>query len=79
MSSLRRTRNSSVPWQGRTGRLAGLRSVPLDGLGAYDAALVVTDHDAVDWQSLVDGSRLVVDTRNATRGVTHNAGRIVRA
>ncbi len=70
---------AEIPRTREHGHLSGMRSVPLGDLGAYDAALVVTDHDAVDWQALVDGSRLVVDTRNATRGIQRNAGRIVRA
>ncbi len=68
-----------VPRTREHGRLSGMRSVPLDRLDAYHAALVVTDHDSLDWQALVDGSRLVVDTRNATRAVVRNADRIVRA
>jgi len=30
----------------------------------YDAAFIVTDHDDVDYQMLIDNSKLVVDTRN---------------
>jgi UDP-N-acetyl-D-glucosamine dehydrogenase len=46
--------------------LAGRRSVPLSraGLANVDAALICTDHDAVDYALLVDACRLVVDTRN---------------
>jgi UDP-N-acetyl-D-glucosamine dehydrogenase len=49
----------------------GRRSVPLTAqtLNAVDAALVVTDHDGVDYQLIVDSARVVVDTRNATRTV----------
>ena len=56
-----------------------MRSIAPTQLNGYDAALIVTDHDVIDWQGLVDGSRLVVDTRNATRGVVENADHIVRA
>ncbi len=34
--------------------------------GAYDCVVVVTDHSALDYDRLVDDSRLVVDLRNAT-------------
>ena len=37
---------------------------------SYDAVLIVTDHNEIDWQSLVDAAQLVVDTRNATARVT---------
>ena len=47
--------------------LQGLRSVPLDAatLAGFDAALVVTDHRAVDYALLAEACPLVVDTRNA--------------
>ena len=70
---------AEIPRTREHAHLSGMRSVPIDRLEVYDAALIVTDHDATDWQALVDGSRLVVDTRNATRGITRNAERIVRA
>ena len=61
--------------------LPAMASVPLEPgrLAAQDAVLIVTDHDSIDWQDLVNRSRLVVDTRNATRGIVRNAERIVRA
>ena len=34
-------------------------------LAGYDAALIVTDHDSVDYAALVRSRPLVVDTRNA--------------
>ena len=45
----------------------------------YDAALIVTDHDAVDYAALVESLDLVVDTRNATRRVEKGRERIVLA
>lgn len=61
--------------------LAGRRSQDLDPrmLAGFDAALIVTDHDAVDYAALVAHSRLVVDTRNATRLVRDGRERIVKA
>jgi UDP-N-acetyl-D-glucosamine dehydrogenase len=55
-------------------------SVPLDadGVAAADCVVVVTDHSAVDYKELVASARLVVDTRNATRGVVGHDDRIVR-
>ena len=62
-------------------RLDGRKGVPLDpaALAGYDAALIATDHGAVDYGALVAGSRLVVDTRNATREVRGGREKIVRA
>jgi UDP-N-acetyl-D-glucosamine dehydrogenase len=41
----------------------------LDNLGQYDCVLIVTDHSDYDHQRIVRESKLVVDTRNATRGI----------
>ena len=46
-----------------------LTSTPLTDLGQYDCVLIVTDHSAYDYPSIVAQSRLVLDTRNATRGL----------
>ena len=46
--------------------------------GNYDAALIVTDHDGVDYEALVRESGLVVDSRNATRAIINPAGKIIR-
>jgi UDP-N-acetyl-D-glucosamine dehydrogenase len=42
---------------------------PLDNLGQYDCVLIVTDHSDYDYQRIVRESKLVVDTRNATKGI----------
>jgi UDP-N-acetyl-D-glucosamine dehydrogenase len=56
-----------------------MKSVPLskDTLAKYDAAIIATDHSSYDYHAIVDGSKLVVDTRNATRRVARNRDRIV--
>ena len=70
-----------IPRTREHARLAGMRSVLPNAatLAAYDAALIVTDHDRVDYQALVDNCRLVIDTRNATHNVGHGLTRVVRA
>ena len=47
--------------------------------GGHDVALIVTDHDAIDYAALVAASPLVIDTRNATRDVTDHREKIVLA
>jgi UDP-N-acetyl-D-glucosamine dehydrogenase len=61
--------------------LQGMRSVPFDEstVSKFDAALITTDHGNVDYASLVSWSRLVVDTRNATKNVHGGRARIVSA
>jgi UDP-N-acetyl-D-glucosamine dehydrogenase len=58
-----------------------LHSLPLtaDTLAAQDCVLIVTDHSAYDYPWIVEHSRLVVDTRNATRHVTRGREKIVKA
>jgi UDP-N-acetyl-D-glucosamine dehydrogenase len=48
-------------------------------LGNQDAVLIATDHSAYDWPWIVEHASLVIDTRNATRGVARHRERIVRA
>ncbi len=49
---------------------AGKESVTLsaDTLPAYDAVLIITDHDDIDYNLIAGHSRMIVDTRNALRG-----------
>jgi UDP-N-acetyl-D-glucosamine dehydrogenase len=46
-----------------------MTSTPLENLGQYDCVLIVTDHSDYDYQQIVNESQLVVDTRNATKGI----------
>jgi UDP-N-acetyl-D-glucosamine dehydrogenase len=57
----------------------GMKSVPLSPqtLASYDGVIVATDHSTYDYNQIVDSSKLVVDTRNATRRVVRHRDRIV--
>jgi UDP-N-acetyl-D-glucosamine dehydrogenase len=46
-----------------------MKCVSLENLGDYDCVLIVTDHSDYDYERIVNESRLVVDTRNATKGI----------
>ncbi len=48
-------------------------------LAAQDCVLIATDHSAYDYPAIVAQSRLVVDTRNATRTVTAGREKIFKA
>jgi UDP-N-acetyl-D-glucosamine dehydrogenase len=41
----------------------------LENLGDYDCVVIVTDHSDYDYARIVGEARLVVDTRNATKGI----------
>ncbi|MDJ0765882.1 MAG: nucleotide sugar dehydrogenase [Myxococcota bacterium] len=51
-----------------------VQSSPIDGdaLSSFDAALLVTDHDAFDYKTIADKSPLILDCRNAfaRRGIS---------
>ena len=47
-------------------------------LGGRDVVLVVTPHDGYDWKAIVRDARLVVDTRNATGGLTPVPPNVIR-
>jgi len=54
---------------------AGLTSIPWNEptVAGFDAVLIVTAHATIDYQQLVDWASLVIDTRNATHGLTGKA------
>jgi UDP-N-acetyl-D-glucosamine dehydrogenase len=58
-----------------------LTSKPLTAevLASQDCVLIATDHSAYDWDFITEHAKLVVDTRNATRGVARHREKIHRA
>src|SRR5690242_10876047 len=56
-----------------------MRSVELtpEKLGSYDCVLIATDHSSYDYDAIVRGAKLVVDTRNATRRVQNGREKVV--
>ncbi len=61
--------------QGRRYAL-NMTCVQLENLDQYDCVMIVTDHSDYDYQRIVRESKLVVDTRNATKGI--DSPKIVR-
>jgi UDP-N-acetyl-D-glucosamine dehydrogenase len=51
-------------------------NTPLDHIEQFDAVLIVTDHSTYDYKDIVNRAQLVVDTRNATKGI--HSDKIVR-
>ncbi len=47
--------------------LRGVEGLP-DVCADYDCVVVGTDHSSVDWRAVIEGSRVVVDTRNVANG-----------
>lgn len=53
-----------------------MKCTPLEDLGQYDCVLIMTDHSDYPYSEIVTQSKLVVDTRNATKGIA--AGNVYR-
>lgn len=70
-----------IPKTRAYGPLMGRPSVPLDAatVAGFDAVLISTDHDGLDYAGIAEWAPLIVDTRNAfaRRGITSD--RIVKA
>lgn len=62
-------------------KLPPLKSEPLspEFLGQQDCVVIATDHSRYDYAEIVRHSPLVVDTRNATKGLVTDADKIVKA
>jgi UDP-N-acetyl-D-glucosamine dehydrogenase len=61
--------------------LPAMNSQPLtpEYLGAQDCVVIATDHSAYDYSFIVEHSKLVLDTRNATKPVVRGRERIRKA
>jgi UDP-N-acetyl-D-glucosamine dehydrogenase len=53
-----------------------LKSQPEEAIAAADCVVIVTDHSAFDYRKMVERAALIVDTRNALKGV--DSPKIVR-
>jgi UDP-N-acetyl-D-glucosamine dehydrogenase len=53
-----------------------MTNTPLDNLAQFDAVVIVTDHSTYDYRAIVEQSQMVIDTRNATKGI--DSPKIVR-
>lgn len=58
--------------------LARAPAVTAEALAQADCVVIATDHSTYDWDFIVKQSRLVVDSRNATRQVVTDRHKIIR-
>ncbi len=72
---------AEIPLTREHAQFAGRRSTVLsEGAAAsVDAAIICTDHDAVDYRLLVEHCPLIIDTRNACARRGLAGGRVVKA
>lgn len=55
----------SLRWE--PGNMQSIKN--LDNIKKYDAVVIVTNHSTIDYASLVKNSNVVIDSRNATKGM----------
>ena len=57
-----------------------MASVPVTekALKRYDCVVIATDHSCYDYEFVAKNAQLIVDTRNATKGIK-NKGNIIKA
>ena len=60
---------------------AGTRSVNWDRetMESFDAVIIATNHQAVNYQELAEWAQCIVDTRNAMAGVKTKPGQVLKA
>jgi UDP-N-acetyl-D-glucosamine dehydrogenase len=70
-----------IPETREHAKLQDRKSIELNAatLAEYDAVVIATDHDAVDYETVVEEARLVIDTRNACARVVANTANVVKA
>jgi UDP-N-acetyl-D-glucosamine dehydrogenase len=70
-----------VPETREHASLVGRTSVAwnLQQIASYDAVLIATDHDGIDYQSLATTARLIVDTRNVCARLGTELRNVVRS
>jgi UDP-N-acetyl-D-glucosamine dehydrogenase len=63
------------------GAWTGTKSIEWNraNVSSYDAVLISTAHDAVNYQELIDWSDLIIDTRNALAQLKTKPGQVVKA
>jgi UDP-N-acetyl-D-glucosamine dehydrogenase len=72
---------ASIPSTREHAALAGRTSIALGtaDLAGYDAMLIATDHDGIDYSELVGRAKLVIDTRNVCERSGLRADNVVKA
>jgi UDP-N-acetyl-D-glucosamine dehydrogenase len=72
---------AEIPPTREFAHLAGKRSMALEAgmVGTYDAVLIATDHDGVDYGLVAGAARIVVDTRNVMARLGLAGEHIVKA
>jgi UDP-N-acetyl-D-glucosamine dehydrogenase len=57
-------------------RMTSIELTPA-ALASYECVIIATDHSSYDYDAIVESAKMVVDTRNVTRRIVRNRGKIV--
>ena len=70
-----------IPKTREHSEFADMKSVAINStnLANYDAVLISTDHDAVDYALIANHAKLIVDTRNVMERKNHFNSRVIKA
>lgn len=62
-------------------RLVGMKSISLtiEAIKSHDAIVVCTDHDSVDYKTVIENSNLIIDTRNIFKNKNLEGSNVVKA
>ena len=62
-------------------RLVGMKSISLtiEAIKTHDAIVVCTDHDSVDYKTVIENSNLIIDTRNVFKNKNLEGSNVVKA
>ena len=65
----------AIPHTREHDELAGRKSIDLnpETISGFDITLISTDHDGIEYQMLADHAKIIVDTRNAMKGLSGRA------
>lgn len=70
---------SEIPSTREYGQFEGKTSIGLDSLEEYDAILIATDHDEVDYKAVCRTRGIIIDTRNAIESRGLKARYLIKA
>jgi len=56
----------------------GDEAIASSGIKHYDCVVILTDHSDYDFPSIIQSAQLVVDTRNASKGVSCEGNKLYR-
>jgi UDP-N-acetyl-D-glucosamine dehydrogenase len=67
-----------VPSMRLNGEVLRSEELSPEAIGNQDCLIILTDHSAYDFRAIIASAKLVIDTRNATKGFDEFRDRIIK-